>query len=111
MKTSIKIITKFLLFFACLSFTPLLSGIQATFQQFDLNLFIFNQNEKIQPIEINQFNMMDMVKKEDIPYREIDVQVPNDESKVPINKDPKKRIYIYSTHQKIAEMFIKQVII
>lgn len=85
-----------------LLFTPMIHGIQATFKTFDLNFLLFTQNKSIEKIEIDSFNMMNMVKKEDIPYREIDSNKPNEVVVVPKNTEKQKRIYIYSTHQKEA---------
>ena len=60
---------------------------------------LFNQQKNITSIDIETFNVMDMVKKEDIPYREVDVE-PDDIVEVPQQPiGSQKSIYIYSTHQ------------
>ncbi|MGN1343894.1 MAG: stage II sporulation protein P, partial [Traorella sp.] len=103
MKITLKIILKVILLIVFISYSPLLHGISQTFIQLDLNFDIFNQNKNIKPIEINQFNIMNMVKKENIPKSETD-SIPTDQNviEVPQNLDNQKRIYIYSTHQKEA---------
>lgn len=102
MKTSIKILVK--LFIVCLIFFSfsLTKGIQAAMNHFDLNFILFNQNKNLSPIEIQVFNVMDFVKKEDIPYREIDIEKQEEIQNIPTNQDKGKSIYIYSTHQKEA---------
>lgn len=100
MKTSFKIIVKLILLLFFFFISPLIQGIKATVQEFNFNLVIFNQNENINPIEIKAFNVMDMVKKEDIPYREIDIEKQEEVKPITILPKDKKSIYIYSTHQK-----------
>ena len=102
MKTSFKILVKIGLLFLFIFISPLMQGIQATVKELDLSLVLFNQQKSISPIDIEAFNVMDMVKKEDIPYREIDIEQPEKVAEVPLNNQEQKSIYIYSTHQKEA---------
>ena len=76
-----------------------MQGIKATVKELDFSMQLFNQQKNITSIDIETFNVMDMVKKEDIPYREVDVE-PDDIVEVPQQPiGSQKSIYIYSTHQ------------
>ncbi len=102
MKTSIKILAKLGLLALFIFISPLMQGIKATVRELDISMQLFNQQKSIAPIDIEAFNVMDMVKKEDIPYREIDVE-PDDVVEVPEpSNGTQKSIYIYSTHQQEA---------
>lgn len=99
MKTSMKIFLKFtvLLFFIVVS--PLFQSIQATVQSIELDS-LFNQRKQIKTINLQAFNVMDMVRREDIPEKEMDV-IPDDEiAEIPEKHSSKKSVYIYSTHQR-----------
>ena len=99
MKTSIKILAKLGLLVLFIFISPLMQGIKATVKELDFSMQLFNQQKNITSIDIETFNVMDMVKKEDIPYREVDVE-PDDIVEVPQQPiGSQKSIYIYSTHQ------------
>ena len=99
MKTSIKIMAKLGLLVLFIFISPLMQGIKATVKELDFSMQLFNQQKNITSIDIETFNVMDMVKKEDIPYREVDVE-PDDIVEVPQQPiGSQKSIYIYSTHQ------------
>lgn len=98
MKTSLKIFLKFCLLAFLLFITPLSLSIQAAFSQVNFNFF--KQNQKINPIDISTFNVMDMVKKENIPPREVDIDKQDDVEPIDPVIGPSKSIYLYSTHQK-----------
>ena len=59
--------------FFILFISPIASGIQKTFGNFDKHFVLFNQTNSIEPIKIETLTLMNVVKKEDIPYREIDI--------------------------------------
>ena len=101
MKDTFKILFKLCLLFLILYF-PIFHGSHEIFSAIDFNLVLFNQNKYIESIKIDEFNMMNMVSKEDIPYREIDIDPIEDVIEIPKAETKKKRIYIYSTHQKEA---------
>lgn len=61
---------------------------------------LFTQHLSFPQIDITQtMNVMDMVKKEDIPYREIDIDTRTPIVSVVDKPSIGKSIYIYSTHQ------------
>ena len=101
MKDTLKILFKLCLLILVLYF-PIFHGSHEIFSAIDLSLVLFNQNQYIDSIKINELNMMNMVSKEDIPYREIDIEPMEEVVEIPKTDTKKKRIYIYSTHQKEA---------
>ena len=90
--------------------TPLSNGIQATLIHLDEHFVLFNQTKSLSPIKIESFTMMNVVKKEDIPYREIDIDKQEEIKDIPTQKKEKKSIYIYSTHQKEKYLDDKTVV-
>lgn len=99
MKDTFKILFKLILLFLILYF-PIFHGSHEIFS--NLNFALFTQNKYMETIKINEFNMMNMVPKEEIPYREIDIEPIDKVVEIPKTETKKKRIYIYSTHQKEA---------
>lgn len=68
MKTSIKILAKLGLLVLFIFISPLMQGIKATVKELDFSMQLFNQQKNITSIDIETFNVMDMVKKEDILF-------------------------------------------
>ena len=69
MKTSIKILAKLGLLVLFIFISPLMQGIKATVKELDFNMQLFNQQKNITSIDIETFNVTDMVKKEDAPIK------------------------------------------
>lgn len=80
--------------------SPLANGIQATFDNLEEHFVLFNQTKSLTPVKIETLAYMNVVKKEDIPYREIDIEKQEEIKDIPTNNANNKSIYIYSTHQK-----------
>ena len=108
MKDTFKILLKLFLLFLILYF-PIFHGSHEIFSNLNLNFVLFNQNKYMDTIKISEFNMMNMVPKEDIPYREIDIEPIDEVIEIPKTETKKKRIYIYSTHQKEAYKDVNNV--
>lgn len=70
---------------------------------------LFNQTKSLSPIKIENMTMLNVVRKEDIPYREIDIDKQEEIKDLPTNNE-KKSIYIYSTHQKEKYLDEKSVV-
>lgn len=110
MKTSFKILLKMILLFVVLFGSPLIKGIHATIGNFDEHFVLFNQTKSLSPIKLESMSMLNVVRKEDIPYREIDIDKQEEIKDIPTNNTEKKSIYIYSTHQKEEYLDGKSVV-
>lgn len=99
MKSTFKILLKLLILVILLLISPLYSILESHVKSMDVTGY-FALERVPKQLDINDLSMMKMVRKEDIPEREIDTekQEPVKEIK-PIQKLGKS-IYIYSTHQK-----------
>lgn len=109
MKTSFKILFKAMFLLIFLFTSPLVNGIHATFKNLDY-FVLFNQTKSISPVKIESLTMMNVVKKEDIPYREIDIDKQEEIKDIPTTNLNNKSIYIYSTHQKEGYLDEKNVV-
>lgn len=109
MKTSFKILIKFIFIFIVLFGSPVIKGIHMTIGNINDQFVLFNQTKSLSPIKIENMTMLNVVRKEDIPYREIDIDKQEEIKDIPTNNE-KKSIYIYSTHQKEKYLDEKSVV-
>lgn len=100
MKTSIKILIKLGLLALVILISPFLQGIHAAMNSINFEKGLFTQQSRINTVNVSEFAMIAIVRKEDIPFREIDTEILNEVEVPPIKNEKKKSIYIYSTHQK-----------
>ena len=105
MKKSFIICFKLLLLCFFLLMTPFIAGLKSMFSDNHwFSTFLYTGQTLQLPEITSAMNMMVMVKKEDIPQREIDIEelppVPLIEEEINLDKT----VYIYSTHQQEAYM-------
>ena len=105
MKKSFIICFKLLLLCFFLLMTPFIAGLKNMFSDNRwFSTFLYTGQTLQLPEITSAMNMMVMVKKEDIPQREIDIEelppVPLIEEEINLDKT----VYIYSTHQQEAYM-------
>lgn len=105
MKKSLLILIKLMLLCFFLWLSPFMQGFKNWFNDMSWPTTFLYTGQTLQlPEIIPTMNMMPMVKKEDIPAREKDIdwlpQIPTIEE----NNQSQKRVYIYSTHQQEAYM-------
>lgn len=105
MKKSLLILIKLMLLCFFLWLSPFMQGFKNWFNDMSWPTTFLYTGQTLQlPEIIPTMNMMPMVKKEDIPAREKDIDWLPQTPTIEENNQSQKRVYIYSTHQQEAYM-------
>lgn len=103
MKKSFMIGCKVVVLCFFLLFSPLLAGIKKMLMDHHwFETFLYTGQTLKLPEISTTMNMMPMVKKADIPLREVDIEIMKPPPPIENKPSVDKEVYIYSTHQKEA---------